>query len=220
MPLESDSSRSFAPLMSTHVFLLRHAETANPTVFHGFESDVDLSDKGVRQAEAIAAVLAAEKPEIVVSSAMLRARRTAETIARLCGVAHEIEPALHERKVGVLSGQPFTDNPIWAETSRRWCAGESGYAHAGAESLDELRDRLVPAWQRVTERHAGRRFVIVAHGIVCKVLIANLISGQTWANLGAIRNVAIHEFRRVNDAWTLPRFGWLPGDFTARGLRS
>src|SRR5258705_11581870 len=146
--------------MSTQVFLLRHAETADPTVFHGFESDVDLSDKGVRQAEAIAAALAAEKPEIVVSSAMRRARRTAEAIARVCGVALEIEPALHERKVGILSGQPFAENGVWAETSRRWSSGETGYAHAGAESLDDLKNRLVPPWTRITERHNGRRLVV------------------------------------------------------------
>ena len=41
--------------MTTRVFLLRHAESADPTVFHGYESDVDLSERGVRQAEAIAA---------------------------------------------------------------------------------------------------------------------------------------------------------------------
>jgi probable phosphoglycerate mutase len=204
--------------MPTHVFLLRHAESANPTVFHGYESDVDLSARGLRQAEAIAAALAAERPEIVVSSAMLRARRTAEAIAGACGVPLEIEPELHERKVGILSGQPFTDNPVWSETSRRWSAGETSYAHAGAESLDELRDRLVPAWRRVTTRHEGRRLVIVAHGIVCHVLIANLIPGQTWSKIGSVRNVAVHELRRENDAWALDRFGWLPGDFAARGL--
>jgi len=206
--------------MSTQVFLLRHAESADPSVFHGYESDIDLSERGVRQAAAIAAALAAEKPEIVVSSAMRRARRTAETIARVCGVAHEIEPELHERKVGILSGQPFANNRIWSETSRRWSSGETGYAHAGAESLDELRERLLPAWERVTGRHEGRRIVIVAHGIVCKVLIANLIPDQTWANLGAIRNVAVHELRNAVGAWTLSRFGWLPAEFAEQGLRS
>ncbi len=204
--------------MSMQVFLLRHAESAVPNVFHGYESDVDLSERGVRQAEAIAAVLAEERPEVVVSSAMIRARRTAESIARVCGVSHEIEPLLHERKVGILSGQPFADNEIWAETLRRWSAGESAYAHEGAESLDELRDRLVPAWQRIAKRHEGRRIVIVAHGIVCKVLIANLIPGQTWANLGPTRNVAVHELRADGASWTLARFGWLPADFNARGL--
>ena len=136
----------------------------------------------------------------------------------MCGVPHEIEPLLHERKVGILSGQPFADNGIWAETSRRWSAGETAYAHEGAESLDELRDRLVPTWRRVTARHEGRRIVVVAHGIVCKVLIANLIAGQTWANLAPTRNVAVHEFRGADGAWNLIRSGWLPADFERRGL--
>src|SRR4051812_13317991 len=57
----------------TRVFLLRHAESADPTVFHGAESDVGLSERGERQAHAVAAVLAAHRPTAVVSSAMRRA---------------------------------------------------------------------------------------------------------------------------------------------------
>jgi probable phosphoglycerate mutase len=204
--------------MSTHVYLLRHAETAAPKVFHGFESDIDLSERGLRQAEAIAEVLARHQPDVVISSGMVRARRTAAEICRACGAPHEVEPDLHERKVGILSGQPFADNGVWAETSRRWAAGETSYAHQGAESLDELSRRLVPAWRRVTERHHGKRLVVVAHGIVCKVLISNLVPGRTWGSLGSIRNVAIHELKRTDDAWSLHRFGWLPDDFIERGL--
>jgi len=204
--------------MPTHVFLLRHAETAVPNVFHGYESDIGLSERGMRQAAAIAAVLAEENPEIVISSAMVRARITAETIAKTCSVPHEIETQLHERKVGILSGQPFADNPIWTETSRRWSTGETAYAHAGSESLDELKTRLVPAWERVTARHAGRRVVVVAHGIVCKVLLSSLIPGVRWASLGSVRNVAVHELQKADAEWTLLRTGWLPSDFGARGL--
>jgi probable phosphoglycerate mutase len=204
--------------MPTHVFLLRHAETAAPTVFHGYESDIDLSERGLRQAEAIASALADERPEIVVSSNMVRARRTAEFITAACGVPHEIEPELHERKVGILSGQPFTDNPIWTETSRRWASGETTYAHEGSESLAQLKGRLVPAWERVTARHAGRRVVIVAHGIVCKVLLSSLIPDKPWSSLGSIRNVAVHELKKEETDWSLLRMGWLPHDFAARGL--
>ena len=72
--------------MPTRVYLLRHAETANPYVFHGAESDVGLSDKGRRQADAIAPYLAAKLPDVVVSSNMLRARATALPIARASGL--------------------------------------------------------------------------------------------------------------------------------------
>ena len=47
--------------------------------------------------------------------------------------------------------------------------------------------RIVPAWERVIGRHRDKRLVVVAHGIVCKVLISNLVPGQTWGSLGSIR---------------------------------
>src|SRR5437764_2917466 len=66
--------------MPTTVFLLRHAESANPLVFHGAESDVGLSARGRRQAEALAPLLAALSPHAIVSSAMRRAVDTATPI--------------------------------------------------------------------------------------------------------------------------------------------
>src|SRR6059058_5481382 len=90
--------------MPTRVLLLRHAESADPTVFHGAESDVGLSERGKRQAELIAPALAAYRPVTVISSGMRRALATAEPIARACAVTIRIEPALHERRVGKLAG--------------------------------------------------------------------------------------------------------------------
>src|SRR5688572_11635776 len=119
---------------ATRVFLLRHAESAIPNVFHGAESDVDLSPRGRRQAAAIARVLAPLQPAAVVSSAMRRAVETARPIAEHCGVPHLLQPLLHERRVAGLSGLSYADNDIWPETVRRWSAGETNYAHAGAET--------------------------------------------------------------------------------------
>src|SRR5262249_6084606 len=103
--------------MPTRVFLLRHAETANPLIFHGAESNVGLSERGRGQAEAIAPVLAAQAPDVVVSSAMRRAIETAMPIARACGLELRIEPELHERRVGALSGTPTRQRDgLWPET--------------------------------------------------------------------------------------------------------
>src|SRR5262249_22965514 len=144
-------------VVPTRVLLLRHAETANPLIFHGAESDVDLSDRGRRQAQAIADYLAGYHPAVVVSSALRRALATAEPIAAHCGVPLRIEPDLHERRVGVLSGTPtnLPEGP-WPETVRRWVAGQTGYATPGAESFDDLRARLLPVWERVTGELEGQ----------------------------------------------------------------
>jgi 2,3-bisphosphoglycerate-dependent phosphoglycerate mutase len=205
--------------MTTRIILLRHAESADPSVFHGSESDIDLSERGVRQAEAIAEELRGFEPAVVVSSAMIRAHKTAAAIARICRAPHEIEADLHERRVGVLSGLPFDHGGIWSETSRRWAAGETAYAHAGAESYDEVRDRTLPAWRRVVARHSGKRIAIVSHGVVCKVLIASLIPHVNWVTGGSIKNVALNEVSYEPDGvWRLHRLNWRPENFTARGL--
>src|SRR5262249_51225625 len=125
--------------MPDRVFLLRHAETADPLVFHGAESDVGLSARGRAQAEAVAPVLAAYRPGAVVSSAMRRALDTAGPIARACGLAVQVEPDLHERRVGELSGTPTAGRDgVWPDTLRRWMAGDTGFAPPGAESFDAI----------------------------------------------------------------------------------
>src|SRR5262245_20795203 len=191
--------------MPTRVWLLRHAETAAPHVFHGADSDVGLSERGLRQAELAAPVLAACRPAAVVSSAMLRARLTAEPIAWLAGVPHRLEPHLHERRIGPLSGTPTGGRDGgWPETLRGWTAGETGYAPPGAESFDQVRDRVLPVWQRLAEEFAGRNLIIVAHGVVCKVLLLSLLPGRgpaDWTTLGPVYNLAVSELALTPAGW-------------------
>jgi broad specificity phosphatase PhoE len=183
--------------MTTRVFLLRHAESADPMVFHGAESDVGLSPRGHDQARAVAAHLSGCGTQGIVSSAMRRAIDTAQPIALACGLELRLEPLLHERKVGILSGTPTGDpGGAWPATLKRWLAGQTGYAPPGAESFDDLRARLLPVWQRLTAEWAGRTLIVVAHGVVCRVLLLSLLPGWSladWRRLGVIPNVGVSE---------------------------
>jgi probable phosphoglycerate mutase len=192
----------------TRIWLTRHAETAAPAIFHGAESDIDLSDLGRRQAGAAAAWFAMlpDPPTAVVSSGMRRAVETATPIAAACGVPHVIEPELHERRVGALSGTAFsaTDGG-WAETVRRWSSGETGFTTPGAEAFDRIAARVVPPLVRVADRFAGGRVVVVAHGVVCKVLLLSVLRGygpSAWVTLGRVPNLAVSELVRDAGGWT------------------
>lgn len=188
------------------VWLVRHAETAAPTMFHGAESDIELGAHGHRQAIAAAEWFAALKPTVVVSSAMRRAAETAAPIAAACGVPHLVEPLLHERRVGPLSLKPRAEaDLIWNDTIMRWLAGETSYAFPSMESYDELRARVVPAFRRVVAAHPGGRVVIVCHGVVCKVLLLSLLRGYgpaDWVKIGSIPNLAVSELVPETDLWT------------------
>ncbi|QDU21600.1 histidine phosphatase family protein [Urbifossiella limnaea] len=190
----------------TTIWLARHAETSAPTVFHGAESDIGLSELGRRQAAAAAGWFAPLGVTAVVSSGMLRARDTAAPVAAASGVPHSIEPHLHERRVGAMSGTSFSseDGP-WPQTIDRWEAGDTAFSTPGAESFDDLRRRLVPAIERVAAAHPGGRVVVVAHGVVCKVLLLCLLPGHgpgVWKQLGRVANLSVSELTRTGEGWS------------------
>lgn len=200
--------------MPTRVLMLRHGEASNPDVFHGAESDVGLSERGRLQAEAVAPALAAFRPMRVISSGMRRALETATPIVRVCGVPLQVEIDLHERAVGDLSGTPtHHQDGVWPDTLGRWLSGDTAYAPHGAESYDAICHRVLPVWERLTAMYRDQTIVVVAHGVVCKVLLLNVLPGLTladWTRLGPMRNVGIHELVGEQASWRAVRLNEAP----------
>jgi 2,3-bisphosphoglycerate-dependent phosphoglycerate mutase len=193
-PSDSRSKR----LRETIVLLIRHAETAAPDRFHGAESDVGLGERGRRQAEAVAGVLARREPSAIYSSCMRRALETAEPIARACGRPVEVTDGLHERRMGPLSGRRRDEGwAAYAEAKVRWMAGQLDFTHEGGESYAAIRRRALPAFQALAERHPGETIVIVAHGVVIRVVLTSLLEGHSPADFEriAIDYVAINDLR-------------------------
>jgi probable phosphoglycerate mutase len=202
--------------MPTTVYLIRHAETARPDVFHGFESDTDLGARGYWQAAALGPVVAALKPDVLVSSNMLRARVTAHAIATASGLPVRIEPLLHERKVGDMQGTPVQGEfGVWPDTLARWVAGDTAYTPQGMESFDQIRDRVLPVWDRITQENQGKTLAVVAHGIVIRVVLLSVVEGYNaadWPRLGRISNASISEVTGSGRAWRAVRIGFVPDE--------
>ena len=208
------------PMTGARVLLLRHAETAAPDRFHGAESDVPLGPRGVEQAEAIARGLVALGPTALYCSAMLRARQTAEAIARRLGLEAVALPELHERTMGPLSGMPLAEGwDRYIAAMEAWKAGDLAAAHEGGESYLQIRDRVVPPVVALARAHMGRTIVVVAHGMVIRVLLSSLLEGQgpeAFDRFG-IDFVAINDLRYDGKAWRAAALnrevGGLPLDF-------
>ncbi len=197
--------------MITSVWLIRHGQVKDHTVFHGAESDVDLSPLGYLQAQAVAPIVANYRPEIIISSGMKRAIHTAEPIAMSCHLPLQIEPLLHERKVGRLVGTPANGElGIWPETLERWVQGDIHHSSSGAESYADLQNRIIPIWQRITTVNAGKRIIVVAHGIVNRVIILSVVKNlglSDWGKIGKIGNTSITELRKNQDGWSAIKIG-------------
>ena len=178
------------------LLVARHAETAAPHHFHGAESDIGLSDWGVRQAELLGLSLVRAQASALYCSGMLRAIRTAEPIGRACELNPTVIPELHERRIGGLSGLSREEGwATYAASKERWIAGDLDYTHVGGESYGDIRRRIVPIFEQLAARHRGETIIVVAHGVVIRVLITSAVSGFQPADFDRI---AI-DFASVND---------------------
>ena len=82
--------------------LWRHGQTVwnAERRFQG-QSDIALDDVGQAQAERAARLLAALRPDLIVSSDLSRAAQTAAPLSRLTGLAVTLDKDLRERSGGV-----------------------------------------------------------------------------------------------------------------------
>jgi probable phosphoglycerate mutase len=201
----------------TRVLLLRHAETAAPDRFHGAESDVALGDRGRRQAEAAAPGLAAMAPTALYHSAMTRARQTAELIGIACGLEPVLVRQLHERRMGPLSGRDIYEVlDLYHQSRDRWKLGDLDATHEGGESYAQIRDRVVPAFTALAHRHPGETIVVVAHGVVIRVLLCSLLDGSGPADFDrfGIDFVAVNDLHFDGRCWRAAAFNSLPTPIT------
>lgn len=192
-------------MSATRVLLIRHAETSAPLQFHGSESDVGLGDRGRRQAEDLAWALAVDHPDGLVCSAMRRALETAGPVAFACDLTLKVEPALHERKMGPLSGVPREEGLAeYNEAKRHWVAGDLDYTHPGGESFAHVRDRCLPVFERLADEYQGKTLALIVHGVVIRVLLCSLLEGKTHADFDsfAIDNVGVNDLRLDGGLWT------------------
>ena len=87
------------------LLLVRHAESVgNHELRLQGRAEFPLTDRGRRQADALAAALAEAPVRAVYSSPIRRALDTAEAIAARRGLTVEVRPALQEYDFGELSG--------------------------------------------------------------------------------------------------------------------
>jgi len=105
----------------TALHLLRHAHAGDPAKYRGDDAERPLSDKGRRQASALAKLLVAlprgEAPDLFITSPRLRSVQTAEIVAKALGVP----VATDERLAAALDLDAVADILLAAGPAERPC---------------------------------------------------------------------------------------------------
>ncbi len=163
--------------MSTLVYLMRHGEVANDGQkrYNG-HIDVDITAAGVEQMHRLAGLLA-EKPIVAVySSDLIRSVKGADIIAARLNILPTPLRQLRERSVGVWEGLTAEEIRVrFPEEFRLWRADLLNYRPSGGECLTDVRDRIIPEYDRLVAAHRGREIAMLLHGGVNRVILAHVL---------------------------------------------
>lgn len=196
--------------LSARIVLVRHGQTDYNAEdrWQGSRSDVPLNEAGFEQARETAEGLARRYPDgfdALYASDLLRARQTAEVIARRFGLDVRIEPALRELDHGRWDGR--TKREVverWPEEHAAYRADPRTVRRGGGESYEDLGERVWPALERIAERHAGGRVVVVSHGGPIRLVLARVLDRPLVErdDFGVV-NAATFEVERGPAGWSL-----------------
>jgi broad specificity phosphatase PhoE len=160
--------------------LVRHGATANnvcrPLKLQGRGSDLPLSAEGLRQAQETGRFLADVHLAAVYSSPLLRARQTAEAIARSHALPVQTLPDFIEVDVGQWEDWSWEDICTrWPEEHRRFMDDPASHPYLGGETMGQVYQRVAPAWDVLLRQHTGQTVVVVTHNVVNRVILAPLL---------------------------------------------
>lgn len=151
--------------MGMKLYVSRHGETDwNVAWKICGRTDVELTEKGRAQAEAMAQQAKAAGIEVIIASPLKRAQDTARAAAAACGVPVLTDPRLIEQNYGAFEGQSGTD-PAFLANKRNFAV-----RYPGGESMMDVAARVYPLLDEVREKYAGKKVLLVCHGGVCRVL--------------------------------------------------
>lgn len=128
------------------------------------QTDVPLNDRGREQARAAAPLLAALRPDAIVTSDLSRAADTAAALAALTGLPVRTDPRLRERYYGQWQGLLVTEvAERFPVEYARWRAGDPDPG-VDVESLDDLGKRVGAGFQAAADALPGGTIVVATHG--------------------------------------------------------
>jgi len=173
--------------VSRRVFLLRHGRTAwnAQRRFQG-QADPPLDDVGRAQAYAVAGLVAALRPDVLISSDLLRAMQTAEIVGEQLELVPLSEPRFRERGLGHWEGLTRDEVELtYPDEYADWLGGRD-VSRRGGETRVDVAARAGAAFDALPDVPTT---VIVTHSATAMALTNSLLGiPQELHPLGPLAN--------------------------------
>jgi broad specificity phosphatase PhoE len=165
----------------TQVYLVRHGQTAwNAELIFRGRRDIELNERGHREASAIAGALRDKNLDAIYASPLTRALETARPLAAL--LHREITPVqgLTDISYGDWEGVAYQEiKTRYPDILATWEQEPELVRFPHGETLDEVRERSYGVLRELAEKHANESILIVSHRVVNKVLLCAALGLST-----------------------------------------
>ncbi|WP_122665863.1 alpha-ribazole phosphatase family protein [Pseudomonas viridiflava] len=157
--------------MILHLDMLRHGETELGGGMRGSLDDA-LTDTGWTQMRA--AVAESGPWDRIISSPLQRCARFAEELAERLALPLSLEPGLQELHFGDWEGHSAAQlMETDAEGLGLFWNDPYGFTPPNGEPVIEFSARVLAAVEKLHQAYAGERVLLISHGGVMRLLLAN-----------------------------------------------
>lgn len=162
----------------TRIFLVRHGETRwNAEKRYIGVTDLELTDKGRRQAQAVGRCLAGNcQVNVVFSSSLIRANETGKIISDSVNAELKIESELNEIDFGKWEG--LTAEEIlrdYPEMIHKWQSLEPTFTMPQGENWLDFQKRVRNGFNRIYKKSKEESVALVSHAGVIKTLVCQIL---------------------------------------------
>lgn len=157
------------------LYLVRHGEVVNHGVYNG-HTDVDITPRGVKQMESLRDRLCEQKIAAVYASDLRRTLLGAEIIGQPHDLQPQSFPQFREMNFGRWQGLTYEEvMEKYPEDIPQWLQDLENFRIPQGESLRDVQERVLPKLKEIIAKHQGEDFVLVCHGAVNRVIIADAL---------------------------------------------
>lgn len=209
--IEYRQHRFQAPPGATELLIVRHGESAPARPDQPFDlvdghGDPPLAPEGREEAERVGERLALERIDAIYVTSLRRTRETAEPLSRRAGLPIRVEADLREVYLGEWEGGRFRQMVAEGHPAAlRMMAEQRWDAIPGAESSEDLTERVAAALARIVTAHPDERVAMFTHGGVIAEILRQVSGCRPFAFLGA-DNASVSHLVATAGRWMVRRF--------------
>ncbi len=163
--------------MPVRLFLFRHGLTDwNEQKKYQGQQDIPLNNKGCKQAEKAAKCLSDRDIDLIYSSDLKRARKTAEIINNHHNLNIETKKELREINFGKWQGLTYQEiEEKYPESLKIWNRDPITNSPPAGETLKEFQNRVEKGFNNIIQGVKEGNIIVVSHGGTIKVFLTSLL---------------------------------------------